>query len=91
MDAVEVDEVAHELRAGRGQQRVGVGGWDLDVGAVEAIGEVEEDAVGGRRGEERGVGGGGCQRRHHGRHLQHWRAVLPRHTLLRVHRLQQPQ
>jgi hypothetical protein len=82
-----VDEVADELRAGGGQQRVGVGWWDLDVGAVEAVGEVEEDAVGGRRGEERGVGGGRRERGHHRRHLQHGRAVLPRHALLRVHRM----
>jgi hypothetical protein len=48
-EAIEVDEVADEVRA-RGEERVGVGVRELDVGGVEAVGEVEEEAVGG--GEE---------------------------------------
>jgi len=50
---VEVDEVADDVGP-RGEERVGVGGGGLDVGGVDAVGELEEEAVG---GAEQGVGG----------------------------------
>ena len=82
-----MDEVADDVGP-RGEERVGVGGGGLDVGGVEAVGELEEEAVG---GAEQGFGGGGRERGHDGGDLQHRGAVLPRHPLVRVHRLQQPQ
>jgi hypothetical protein len=84
-EAVEMDEVPDEVRA-RGEERVGVGGGQLDVGGVEAVGEVEEGAVG---GEEEGVGGGGGEGGDDGGDLEHRGAVLPRDALVGVHGLEE--
>mgnify|MGYP003703358321 CR=1 FL=1 len=83
-EAVEVDEVADELRA-RGDEGVGVGGGWLDVGGVEAVGELEEEAVGGPEG----VGGGGGEGGDDGRDLEDGGAVVAGDAVVGVHRLQQ--
>lgn len=82
-----MDQVSDDVGP-RGEERVGVGGGGLDVGGVEAVGELEEEAVG---GAEQGVGGGGCERGHDRRDLERGGAVLPGDSLVRVHRLQQAQ
>ena len=60
--------------------------WELDVGGVEAVGEVEEEAVG---GDEEGVGGGGGERRDDGGDLEHRGAVVAGDAVVGVHGLQE--
>lgn len=81
-----MDEVADEVRAGGEEERIGVRGGQLDVGGVLAVGEVEEEAVG---GDEEGVGGGGGEGRDDGGDLEHRGAVLPRDALVGVHGLEE--
>lgn len=82
-----MDEVADDVGP-RGEERVGVGVGGLDVGGVDAVGELEEEAVG---WAEQGVSGGGRERGHDGGDLERRGAVLPGDPLVRVHRLQQLQ
>jgi hypothetical protein len=82
-----VDEVADDVGP-RGEERVRIGGGGLDVGGVDAVGELEEEAVGGAK---QGVGGGGRERGHDGGDLERRGAMLPGDPLVRVHRLQKPQ
>ena len=74
--------MSDEVWARGEEERIGVGGGQLDVGGVEAVGEVEEEAVG---GEEEGVGGGGGEGRDDGGDLEHRGAVLAGDALVGVH------
>ena len=85
-EAIEVDEVTDEVRARGNEERIGVGGRELDVGGVATVGEVEEEAVG---GEEEGVGGGGGEGRDDGGDLEHRGAVVAGDAVVGVHGLQE--
>jgi len=81
-----VDEVTDEVRARGNEERIGVGGRELDVGGVATVGEVEEEAVG---GEEEGVGGGGGEGRDDGGDLEHRGAVVAGDAVIGVLGLQE--